>query len=85
MECKEIITDKFKLTDHLNIIRMMKSDVYLDDKINMMDNTGYGVKTFSSSYHKIKLIRKLETSYSIGRMIRISFTQEQICCTRTNI
>ena len=54
------------MRDHMNIVRMMKTDAFIDDKIMAMSISGYNVKSFDNVYNKIKMIRKLESSYGLG-------------------
>ena len=62
----DIITNKFKLMEHLNIIRLLKSDTYIDIKLLQTYQTGFDVKTIESIFNKIKLLRCLEEKYDIG-------------------
>ena len=62
---KEIITNKHSTQDHLNIIRLLKSDEFIDSKLKLVIDNGFDVKTIKSTYNKIKLLRTIETTYDI--------------------
>ena len=62
---KDIITNKNKLTEHLSIIRMLKSDEYIDKKLFNISNANFNVKTLSNTYNKLKLLRTIEKTYGI--------------------
>jgi hypothetical protein len=61
-----IITSEFELMDHLNIIRLLKSDKYIDEKIKKKADDIYDVKAFDNSYNKIRMLRSLEKKCKIG-------------------
>lgn len=63
---KNEIIDKHSLQDHLNIMRMLKDDAYIDEKIQAAINNSYDVKNISMSYNQIKSIRTLEAKYNIS-------------------
>jgi hypothetical protein len=44
---------------------MLKSDKYINDKLDSMTKDSYVVKSYDSIYHKIKLIRQLEENHDI--------------------
>lgn len=54
---KDIIMDKYKLEDHLNVIRLLKTDKHIQDKLNCLSPNSYNVKLISNIYSKIKLVR----------------------------
>jgi hypothetical protein len=62
---KSIITDRFKLADHLNIIRLFKSDEYINEKIIKISKECYDVKAYDNVYNKIKMLRLLEKKSKI--------------------
>jgi hypothetical protein len=64
-EHQEILTNKYKIEEHLNIMRMLKSDEYIDDKLKHIHNQGFEVKAITSTYNKIKLLRAIEKTYDI--------------------
>jgi hypothetical protein len=72
---KNEIIDKHSLQDHLNIIRMLKDDAYIDEKIKAAINNSYDVKNISMSYNKIKAIRTLEAKYNISPL-EVDFTHD---------
>lgn len=53
------ITDKFKLTEHLNIIRTMKDDLTISVKIAQIENESYNIQCMNSIYHKISIVKQL--------------------------
>ena len=74
-EYQYIVTDEFKLLDHLNVIRMLKNDEYINNKITKMNDNNYDVKSFNSAYHKIKLLRGLEKRFNID-MLDVNYTAD---------
>ena len=62
---KDVLTDRYLLEDHFNIIRMLKSDKYVDDKLDDCNFKGYDIKTMFNTYHKIKQVRDLERLHDI--------------------
>ena len=57
---KQLTDDRLKMQDHKNIIIMLKTDAYIDSKIAKMN-----VKMYPSIFHKIKMIRILESNYGL--------------------
>ena len=64
---KEIICDKFKLEEHLNIIRSLKDEEFIQQKIFDLERDNYNITVMSSTYHKIKHIQYLESRMKIKR------------------
>jgi len=62
---KNIIIDKNNFEDHLNIIRFLKSDLFIENKLNELTNNSFTVKSMDNVYNKINLLRKLMTKYNI--------------------
>ena len=61
----EIITNQFKLMEHLNIIRMLKDDKYIDAKLARVYENCFDVKTIECIFNKIKLLRSVEEKYGL--------------------
>ena len=64
---KSIIMDKFKLEEHLDIIRACKEEEFVQQKIFDLERDNYNVTVMGSTYHKIKHIIKLEQHMKIKR------------------
>jgi superfamily I DNA/RNA helicase len=64
---KEIICDKFKLEEHLNIIRSLKDEEFIQQKIFDLERDNYNITVMSSTYHKIKHIKSLEQRMKIQK------------------
>lgn len=62
---KDIITDEHKFNEHLDIIRFIKSDKYIENKlVDVMENT-FMIKLIRNQYYKIQLLRQLMKHYKI--------------------
>jgi hypothetical protein len=72
---KDQIMDKYKLNEHMDIIRLLKSDEYIDQKINNAIENGFDLKLPSNIYNKIKLLRVIETTYNI-KPLDVDFKNE---------
>jgi hypothetical protein len=68
LEYQDVITDKFKLIEHFNIIRCMKDDEYIKAKIAEHEQKSFNVLSFNNIYNKIKLIRELEADNKIKKL-----------------
>lgn len=64
---KDQITDKFKLDEHLNIIRALKDEEFIQQKIFDLERDNYNITVMSSIYHKIKHIKSLEQRMKIQK------------------
>ena len=62
---KDIITNKYLLSEHFNIMRLLKNDDFIKDNLKK-GNTCYKTKLLRSTEHKIRLLRRLEEYYNIG-------------------
>ena len=62
---KDQITDKFKLEQYLNIIRLLKSETFINSKITQLEHDNYTVTNIASPYHKIKQILFLAKEMNI--------------------
>jgi hypothetical protein len=65
---KEQITDKYKFDAHLNIIRCLKEEEYIQQKIFDLERDNYNITNITSTYHKIKHVLRLENKMSIKRL-----------------
>ena len=59
---KEYLMNPFKLNDHMNIIRMLKSDEYIKNKLIKINEQNQKIKSIDNIYNKISILRKLEQS-----------------------
>jgi hypothetical protein len=62
---KDEITNKYSLQDHLNIIRSLRSDEYINKKMKIAKEKSFNVKNMTLIYNKIKFIRQFEQEYNI--------------------
>ena len=65
LEYSEYVLDSHKLLQYMNAIRILKSDDYISNKIKELGESSYNIKSYNSVYHKIKLLRKLESDNNI--------------------
>ena len=63
---KDIITNKYLLSEHFNIMRLLKNDDFIKDNLKKKGNKCYKTKLLRSTEHKIILLRDLEKYYNIG-------------------
>ena len=49
---KDIITNKYLLTEHFNIMRLLKNDDFIKDNLKKKGNTCYKTKLLRSTEHK---------------------------------
>ena len=63
---KDIIIDKYKIEEHDNIIRLHKSDDFINGKLRQSQCLNFNERTMVSIFNKIKLIRDIEEKYNIG-------------------
>ena len=63
---KEIILDKWKLSDHDSVIRFLKSADHINNKMAELEFKGMDVKNLTNRYHKLKIVRQLETEYGMN-------------------
>ena len=64
-EYKDIITNKYLLTEHFNLLRLLKNDAFIKDSLERKCLASYKTKLIKSTEHKILLLRKLEATYNI--------------------
>lgn len=72
---KDEITDKYCLQNHLNIIRSLRSDEYINKKMTIAKEKSFNVKNMTLIYNKIKFIRQIEQEYNI-KPFQVDYTQE---------
>jgi hypothetical protein len=65
---QDVICNDHVLSDHLNLITMLKTDAYVDEKIKSLAESNMNVKTVDSRYQKIKMTRYLEGKIGIGKL-----------------
>ena len=65
LKYKEIFMDNHKLQEHLNIIRLLRSDAYINDKLKNVSSNTFEIKTLTNIYNKIKLLRSIEKTYDM--------------------
>ena len=63
---KEIVIDKYKIEEHDNVVKLLKTDEFIDTKLIEANTGNYQCKTVFCTPHKIKLLRDLERSCGIG-------------------
>ena len=59
---KEYLMNPFKLNDHMNIIRLLKSDEYIKNKLIKINEQNQKIKVIDNVYNKISILRKIEQS-----------------------
>ena len=72
---KDEITDKYCLQNHLNIIRSLRSDEYINKKMMIAKEKSFNVKNMTLIYNKIKFIRQFEKKYKIAPF-EVEYTYE---------
>ena len=65
---KDIIMDEFVFNDHLNVIRLLKSEDYINIHINQLHNDNYNAVVNNSIYHKIKILYDIERGMNITHL-----------------
>lgn len=74
-EYKEIIKTEKNMTNHSNLIRLLKSDTYINLKISNFKENSMDVKIMSEVHNKISLIRKIEKENNIEKL-DVNFSEE---------
>ena len=62
---KERLMNKFKRSEHLNIIKLLKSDEYLRDKLNVLKHSSLTANLLKYTEYKLVLLREFEKFYGI--------------------
>jgi hypothetical protein len=65
-EYRELIIDKYKIEEHDNIIRLLKSDDYIKRKLEKCTETAYDEAVLMCVFSKIRLVRQIEHIYNIS-------------------
>ena len=63
---KDVLIDKYKIEEHDTIIRLFKSNEFIQGKLMQMQSVNFNERTMVNVYNKIKLIRDLEKEHNIG-------------------
>ena len=61
---KDIITNKYLLTEHFDVLRLLKNDAFINESLEKKAKGSYKTKLIRSNEHKILLLRKLEEFYN---------------------
>jgi len=77
LKYRQEITDKFKLTEHLNIIRTFKDDLTISVKIAQIENENYNIQCMNSIYHKISMVKQLTKDMNV-QFLDISIKPDDI-------
>ena len=64
-EYKDIRMNKFKLTKHLNIIKLLKSDEYLKEKLKVLKDASLSSNVLKYTEYKMVLVREFEKYYGL--------------------
>ena len=65
IQYKEYIMNRHKLDDHMNIMRLLKSNDYIKNKLDHIHQQNQKVKILDNIYNKISLLRNYEKSFSL--------------------
>ena len=71
----EIIKTEKGMTKHSNLIRLLKTDAYINSKISNLKENTMDVKIISDVHNKIALIRKIEKDNNI-KNLDVDFSEE---------
>ena len=63
---KDIVRDKFKIEEHNMIMRVLRSDDVIQNKIEAARYNTFNVKVMYNSFYKIQVLRQFEQTYDIG-------------------
>ncbi|MDD4838829.1 MAG: hypothetical protein PHX99_06470 [Synergistaceae bacterium] len=77
---KEIIYDDHKFEEHINIIRFLKSDKYIDTKLNELKQNSFTMKYMTDPYKKIFRISKSKPKNYYELIIMIVGMIKHITC-----
>ena len=67
-ENKTTVTDKFKLEEHMNILRTLKDELFIYNKVLTSETGSFSLVNFGTTYHKLQLVLKLEKEMKINRL-----------------
>ena len=57
---KDYIMNKYKLSEHLNVVKLLKSDEYLKDSFDMLKATSLNINLLRYTEYKLILVREFE-------------------------
>jgi len=60
-----LVYDEYNLNSYFNLLKLFKTDDYIDEKIDDLNIKSYSVKIVNNVYNKIGLIRKFEKLFNI--------------------
>ena len=63
---KDILMNKYKLSEHLNVIKLLKSDEHLTSKLQSVYNAGLKTNLLRYDEYKLLLVRAFEGFYHMG-------------------
>jgi hypothetical protein len=63
---KDVIMDQWKLRDHDSVVRFLKSTDHVDNKLADLSFKGIDVKNLTNGYHKLKIVRQIESDFGIN-------------------
>lgn len=64
-EYKDYLNDEETFKNHINLIRLLKSDDYINNKLNNINSETFKIKTVDTVYKKIQVLRNLEKNFNI--------------------
>ena len=56
---KEVVKSKYEMENHLNVIRLLKSDDYIKNKLSNLSKTSFNVKIITTLYSKLNLLNQV--------------------------
>jgi hypothetical protein len=69
---KDVLICDHNLEKHMNVIRILKSDDYIKNKLNKIDGETFKVKTVQTVYNKIHILRNFEKTFNL-KPLQIDF------------
>lgn len=60
-----LVYDEYNLNSYFNLLKLFKTDDYIDEKMDDLNIKSYSVKMVNNVYNKIGLIRKFEKIFNI--------------------
>lgn len=60
-----LVYDEYNLNSYFNLLKLFKTDDYIDEKMDDLNIKSYSVKMVNNVYNKIGLIRKFEKLFNI--------------------
>lgn len=64
-EYRTIITNKYLLTEHFNIMKLFRNDTYIKEKLEMKHDRSLKTKLLKCQEHKILLLRRVEAYHNM--------------------